>query len=126
MLQHDHVLGLRGPRSLTHAAAPTPYGRPQKALSAGDEKADVVLGVDYLRMHANTSWMLERRPLLERLQVERLCRGEDLRVSATVAWHWLHSCCYSHYYTIIIIIIITIIIISSSIVIVIIHHHIIT
>lgn len=41
----------------------------------------MVLGLDYLRRHANTSWMLERRPLVERLQVERLCRGEDLRVS---------------------------------------------
>ncbi|XP_050693506.1 prolyl 4-hydroxylase subunit alpha-1-like [Eriocheir sinensis] len=76
---HDHVLALRGPRTLTHATAPTPHGSPREEHGAGAEEAGVVLGVDYLRRHANASWMLERRPLLERLQVERLCRGEDLR-----------------------------------------------
>lgn len=94
MLQHDHVLALRGPRTLTHATAPTPHGRPREERGAGAEEAGVVLGVEYLRRHANASWMLERRPLLERLQVERLCRGEDLRVSAGEG----HSCYLLHYF----------------------------
>lgn len=82
LLQHDHVLELRGPRSLTHAAAPAPHGEPRVASGEGTEEADGVFGLDYLRKHTNTSWMLQQRPLVERLQVERLCRGEDLRVSS--------------------------------------------
>ncbi|XP_063871395.1 prolyl 4-hydroxylase subunit alpha-2-like [Scylla paramamosain] len=76
---HDHVLEVNGPRSLAHVTATTPYGGPKEASPSRVVKAPVVLGVEYLSRHANATWMLERRPLVEQVQVERLCRGEDLR-----------------------------------------------
>lgn len=79
--QHDHVLEVNGPRSFAHVTATAPYGSGMEVSPARDVKAAVVLGVDYLKRHANATWMLEGRPLVEQMQVERLCRGEDLRVN---------------------------------------------
>ncbi|MPC27472.1 Prolyl 4-hydroxylase subunit alpha-2 [Portunus trituberculatus] len=76
---HDHVLEVNGPRSLVHVTATAPYGSLGETSHTEGVKASVVLGVDYLKRHTNATWMLERRPLVEQVQVERLCRGEDLR-----------------------------------------------
>ncbi|KAG7160175.1 Prolyl 4-hydroxylase subunit alpha-1-like 2 [Homarus americanus] len=78
---HDHVLEIRGRRSLTHATAPTPYRDERGRVGHLDEDDDVVVGVQYLKLHGNKTWMLQERPLVEQRQVERLCRGEDLRTS---------------------------------------------
>ncbi|XP_071522950.1 prolyl 4-hydroxylase subunit alpha-3-like isoform X2 [Panulirus ornatus] len=79
---HDHVLEMRGPRSLTHATAPTPYGGGQ--LENGGRAGwdgGAVVGVEYLKLHGNKTWMLQERPLVEQQQIEQLCRGRDLRTT---------------------------------------------
>ncbi|KAK4324754.1 hypothetical protein Pmani_004641 [Petrolisthes manimaculis] len=161
---HNHVLEMRGPRSLNHATASTPYGNhgggvlDRGGVSDGEElkkqrmqgeirsqtkqkkktkqghimmednkqceeeewkerrihksnrkgekhmgvkereghvakeeenkeevRVDVVLGVEYLKRHGNKTWMVDERPLVERLQMERLCRGEELRSSSVTS-----------------------------------------
>ncbi|XP_047482512.1 prolyl 4-hydroxylase subunit alpha-2-like [Penaeus chinensis] len=78
---HDHVLDMRGPRSLTHATAPRPYAKAHARGSATTtpELSEVVIGTEFLKRHVNTTWMRSYRQLVELQQVERLCRGEDLR-----------------------------------------------
>nr|XP_045611043.1 prolyl 4-hydroxylase subunit alpha-3-like [Procambarus clarkii]XP_045611044.1 prolyl 4-hydroxylase subunit alpha-3-like [Procambarus clarkii] len=81
---HDHVLEMRGPRSLTHITARTSYGLSQGRVHHLEEenaKEDVVVGVQYLKLHGNKTWMVQERPLVERRQVEMLCRGVELRTS---------------------------------------------
>nr|XP_053626496.1 LOW QUALITY PROTEIN: prolyl 4-hydroxylase subunit alpha-3-like [Cherax quadricarinatus] len=83
--QHDHVLEIRGPRSLTHVTAPTPYEHQRESLSYVKEEEGVVVGVQYLKLHGNKTWMLQQRPLVELHQVERLCRGGDLRTNLVIS-----------------------------------------
>ncbi|XP_069936006.1 prolyl 4-hydroxylase subunit alpha-3-like [Cherax quadricarinatus] len=82
---HDHVLEIRGPRSLTHVTAPTPYEHQRESLSYVKEEEGVVVGVQYLKLHGNKTWMLQQRPLVELHQVERLCRGGDLRTNLVIS-----------------------------------------
>ncbi|XP_042864066.1 prolyl 4-hydroxylase subunit alpha-1-like [Penaeus japonicus] len=78
---HDHVLAMRGPRSLTHATAPRPYAkaRARGTATSTSELSEVVVGTEFLKRHVNSTWMRNYRQLVELQQVERLCRGEDLR-----------------------------------------------
>lgn len=58
------------------------HGRdPTTPNTAIKEKEEVVVGVQYLKLHGNKTWMMQQRPLVEQLQIEQLCRGQDLRVS---------------------------------------------
>ncbi|CAL4064430.1 unnamed protein product [Meganyctiphanes norvegica] len=82
---HDHVLELRGERSLTHSTASRPLGTgvSGKLKISSDIQAkdspDSIIGTHYLQLHTNETWMLKEKDIVEIKQTEKLCRGEDLR-----------------------------------------------
>ncbi|KAK7086465.1 hypothetical protein SK128_012590 [Halocaridina rubra] len=76
---HNHVLNTQGPRSLTHTASVTPYGTSDNNRQLPLDDNQVIIGGEYLNLHDNKTWMLNQRALVEQQQVERLCRGDNLR-----------------------------------------------
>ncbi|XP_064120189.1 prolyl 4-hydroxylase subunit alpha-2-like [Macrobrachium nipponense] len=97
---HNHVLEVRGPRSLTHTTSHVRFETTRleiqlrKREKERQEKENVILSDQYLSRHDNKTWMLNHRALVELQQVERLCRGEDLReinVSSSLSCSYLNS-----------------------------------
>ncbi|XP_064120188.1 prolyl 4-hydroxylase subunit alpha-2-like [Macrobrachium nipponense] len=97
---HNHVLEVRGPRSLTHTTSRVRFETTRleiqlrKREKERQEKENVILSDQYLSRHDNKTWMLNHRALVELQQVERLCRGEDLReinVSSSLSCSYLNS-----------------------------------